>query len=88
MLEKYYKKLKIANQTVLLITVILIINFFIIIDMNVLLIPNNAQKIPLNAPFLAFILIVVLFLSGLILGIIFIKERQKNNFYQEEKNVE
>jgi archaellum biogenesis protein FlaJ (TadC family) len=87
MLEKYYKKIKITNQVVLLITLSLIIMFFVEIDMNVLLIPN-AQKIPLNAPFLAVILISVLFLNGLIARIIFIKERQKNKVYQEEKDVE
>ena len=86
MLEKYYKKLKITNQGVLLITVVLIVVFFVEINMNVFLIPN-AQNISLNAPFLAYILIGVLFLSGLIALIIFIKERQKNNIYQEEENV-
>lgn len=86
MLEKYYKKLKITNQVVLLISVVLVIGFFVKIDMNIFLIPN-AQNISLNAPFLAYILIVVLFLNGLIALIIFIKERQKNNVYQEDKNV-
>jgi len=84
MLEKYHSKLKIANQAVqavLLITVVLIVVFFVKIDMNVLIIPN-AQNISLNAPFLALILIVVLFLSGLILVIIFIKERQKKEVIQ------
>ena len=86
MLEKYYKKIKITNQMVLLTTVVLIIGFFVKIDMNFLLIPN-AQNISLNAPFLAFILIGVLFLNGLIARIIFIKERQKNKVYQEDKDV-
>lgn len=86
MLEKYYKKIKITNQAVLLITVVLIIGFFVKIDMNVFLIPN-AQNISLNAPFLAFILISVLFLNGLIARVIFVKERQKNKVYQEEKDV-
>ncbi len=86
MLEKYYKKIKITNQMVLLTTVVLIIGFFVKIDMNFLLIPN-AQNISLNAPFLAFILIGVLFLNGLIALIIFIKERQKNKVYQEDKDV-
>ena len=84
MLEKNYKKLKITNQVVILISVVLIIGFFVKIDMNVFLIPN-AQKISLNAPFLAYILIVLLFLNGLIALIIFIKERQKNKVYQEDK---
>ena len=83
MLEKYYKKLKITNQAVFLITVVLIVSFFVKINMNVFLIPN-AQNIPINAPFLAYILISVLFLSGLITLIIFIKERQKNDVYQED----
>ncbi|MHA1293991.1 MAG: hypothetical protein ACTSQJ_15170 [Promethearchaeota archaeon] len=85
MLKKYYKKIKITNQVVMFITLSLIIMFFVEIDMNILSIPN-AQKIPLNAPFLVYILIGVLFLNGLIARIIFIKERQKNNLYQEEKN--
>jgi ABC-type xylose transport system permease subunit len=97
MLEKYYKKInqKILekyfnklNQVALLITVVLIIGFFIKIDMNVLLIPNNAQNISLNAPFLFFILIGVLFLNGLIAVVLYVKERQKNKVYQEEKDVE
>ncbi len=86
MLEKYYKKIKITNQAVMLVTINLIIIFFVKIDMNVLSIPN-AQNISLNAPFLAFILIGVLFLNGLIARIIFIKERQKNKVYQEDKDV-
>ena len=84
MLEKNHKKLKITNQVALLISVVLIIGFFVKIDMNVLLIPN-ARNLSLNAPFLAYILIVLLFLNGLIALIIFIKERQKNNVYQEDK---
>ncbi len=86
MLEKYYKKIKITNQAVMLVSVILIIGFFVKIDMNVFLIPNE-QNISLNAPFLAIILIGVLFLNGLIARIIFIKERQKNSVYQEDKDV-
>jgi heme/copper-type cytochrome/quinol oxidase subunit 1 len=95
MLEKYYKKLnqKILekyfnklNQVALLITVVLIIGFFVKIDMNVLLI-QNAQKISLKTPFLFFILMGVLFLNGLIAVVLFVKERQKNKLYQEEKDV-
>jgi hypothetical protein len=83
MLEKYYKKLKITNQAVLLVTVVLIVSFFVKINMNVLLVPN-AQNISLNATFLAYILIGVLFLNGLIACIISIKERQKNDVIQED----
>jgi ABC-type thiamin/hydroxymethylpyrimidine transport system permease subunit len=83
MLEKYYKKLKITNQVVFLITVVLIVSFFVKINMNVFLIPN-AQNLSLNTPFLAYILIGVLFLNGLIARIIFIKERQKKDVYQED----
>lgn len=84
MLEKYYKKIKITNQGVFLITVILIIMFYVKINMNVFLIPN-AQKIPLNIPFLAYILIGILFLNGLIALIIYIKKRQIND--EEDDNV-
>lgn len=87
MLEKYYKKIKITNQAVMLITVILTIMFFVKIDMTFLSIPN-AQNISLNAPFLAFILIGVLFLNGLIARIIFVKERRIKDVYQEDKDVE
>lgn len=83
MLEKYYKKIKITNQGVFLITVILIIMFYVKINMNVFLIPN-AQKIPLNTPFLAYILIGILFLNGLIALIIYLKKRQKKEVYQED----
>ena len=83
MLEKYYKKIKITNQGVFLITVILIIMFYVKINMNVFLIPK-AQKIPLNTPFLAYILIGILFLNGLIALIIYIKKRQKKEVYQED----
>lgn len=86
MLEKYYRKLKITNQVVLLISVVLVIGFFVKIDMNVLPIPN-ARNISLKAPFLAYILIVLLFLNGLIAIVIFVKERQKNSVYQEDKDV-
>lgn len=85
MLKKYYKKLEITNQVVLLITVVLIVGLFVKINMNVFLIPNNAQNISLNTPFLAYILIVVLFSTGLIALIIFIKKRQIND--EEDKNV-
>jgi len=84
MLEKNYKKLKITNQVVAFIALSLTIGFFVKIDMNVLPIPN-AQKIPINAPFLAVILIVLLFLNGLIAYIVFVKERQKNKVYREDK---
>ena len=68
--------IKITNQVVLLIAIVLITMFFIEIQMSVYLIPI-AQKLSVNVPFLA-LLIGIFCLSGLnVVLIIFIKEPQK-----------
>ena len=70
--------IKITNQVVFLIGLVLIIGFFVEINMSVFLIPA-AQNLSLNVPFLA-ILIAISCLSGLnVAFIMFIKEPQKKD---------
>ena len=80
MLDKY-ERIKIINQAILLIAIVLIIGFFIKIDMNVFLDPS-AQNLSLNVPFLS-ILIAISCLSGLnVVLIMFIKEQPKKEVIQ------
>lgn len=80
MVDKY-EIIKIINQAIFLIALVLIIAFFVKIDMNAFLIPK-AQNISSNMPFLT-ILIAISCLSGLnVVLIMFIKEPQKKEVIQ------
>ena len=80
MVDKY-EIIKIINQAIFLIVLVLIIAFFVKIDMNAFLIPK-AQNISSNMPFLT-ILIAISCLSGLnVVLIMFIKEPQKKEVIQ------